>query len=70
MVKEIKLEKSRKNGFTEDIRTGWFNKLNEVLVKYDLLYKPLQIFNMDKSGFSDETCCKYWFRSCFSNSQR
>ncbi|CAM4850469.1 unnamed protein product [Rotaria magnacalcarata] len=55
MVKEKQIEKSRRDGFTEDVRSGWFSNLKEVLDKNDLLYKPLQIWNMDESGFSDET---------------
>ena len=40
------------------MRHGWFMTLNDMLIKNDLLYKPLQILNIDKSGFSDETSCK------------
>ncbi|CAF5171257.1 unnamed protein product, partial [Rotaria sp. Silwood1] len=55
MIKETKLEKSRRDGFTEDVRSGWLNKLHDILVKNDIFYKPMQIWNMDESGFSDET---------------
>ena len=55
MIKEKKIEKSRRNGFTEEVRTNWFNKLNEILVKNDLVHRPIPIWNMGESGFSDDT---------------
>ena len=55
MIKEKKIEKSRKNEFTEEVRTNWFNKLKEILVKNNLVHKPMQIWNMNESGFSDDT---------------
>jgi len=36
MVKDKKMEKSRRNGFTEEVRSGWFNKLKEILINNDL----------------------------------
>ena len=58
MVKEKKLEKSRRNGFTEDIRVGWFDKIKQVLTDTGLLHTPMNIWNVDESGFSDDTLCK------------
>lgn len=58
MVKEKKMEKSRRDGFSEDVRSGWFKNLKEVLMKNDILYKPQQIWNVDESGFNDETQSK------------
>jgi predicted transcriptional regulator len=55
MVREKKMERNRRHGFTEDVRTGWFSTLKEILAANDLMYKPLQIWNMDESGFSDDT---------------
>lgn len=58
MVKEKKLEKSRRNGFTEEVRIGWFDKIKQVLTDADLLHTPMNIWNVDESGFSDDTQCK------------
>jgi hypothetical protein len=58
MVREKKMERNRRYGFTEDVRAGWFETLKEILVSNDLMFKPLQIWNMDESGFSDETQSK------------
>ena len=58
MVKEKKLERARRNGFSEDVRVGWFKTLKDVLINHSLIYKPQQIWNVDESGFSDETQCK------------
>ena len=58
MVKEKKLEKSRRNGFTEEVRVGWFEKVKQVLTDNNLLHTPMNIWNVDESGFSDETQCK------------
>ena len=58
MVKEKKMESSRRTGFTEEVRSGWFKKLHDILIQHDLEYKPVQIWNMDESGFADETQCK------------
>jgi hypothetical protein len=55
---EKKLEKSRRNGFTEEIRVGWFNNVKEVLSNNGLLHIPMNIWNVDESGFSDEAQCK------------
>lgn len=61
MVKEKKIEKNRRDGFSEEVRSGWFKNLQEMMMKNDLLYKPLQIWNVDESGFSDETQSKRYF---------
>lgn len=58
MLKEKKIEGSRRKGFSEEVRVGWFNTLREILVKNDLVYKPSNIWNVDESGFADETQCK------------
>lgn len=58
MIKEKKLERARRNGFSEEVRVGWLTTLKDVLTDHDLIYKPLQIWNVDESGFSDETQCK------------
>lgn len=62
LIKEKKLERSRRNGFSEDVRAGWFGNLKNVMDKNDLVYKPMQIFNVDESGFADETQCKKTLR--------
>ncbi|CAF1561429.1 unnamed protein product [Didymodactylos carnosus] len=54
-MREKKLERARKIGFTEEIRVGWFNLLHDIMSKNDLLDKPRQIFNCDETGFSDQT---------------
>ncbi|CAF1674770.1 unnamed protein product [Rotaria magnacalcarata] len=59
MKKEIKLEKVRLNGFTEEVRVGWFNKLKNIFDINNLHVRPAQIWNCDESGFSDETQCEY-----------
>ena len=64
MVKEKKMERSRRDGFTEEVQSGWFNKIEEVLIKNNLLYTPMNIWNVDESGFSDETQCKSVSWSC------
>ena len=53
--KESKLERTREEAFTEEIRSGWFPLLENVMIKYNLLDKPAQIFNVDEIGFSDQT---------------
>jgi hypothetical protein len=58
MKKEKKLERARKDGFSEEVRVGWFKKLHEILITHDILHKPQQMFNTDESGFSDETKCE------------
>ena len=58
MVKEKKIEKARQEPFTEEARSGWFQKLKQMLVVNDILHKPMQIWNIDESGFSDETQCR------------
>lgn len=58
MKKETKLENSRRHGFTEDVISGWFQKVKQVLDRENLHFRPNQIWNADESGFSDETLCK------------
>ncbi len=41
MIKEKKLEKNRRDGFTEEIRSGWLNKVHDILVKNDILHKGI-----------------------------
>ncbi|CAM4946739.1 unnamed protein product [Rotaria socialis] len=49
---------SPRNGFTEDIRCGWFEKLELILRTNNLIARPHTIYNCDESGFSDETACE------------
>lgn len=58
VLKEEKLETSRRNGFSEDVRRGWFEKLEIILRTNNLTTRPHAIFNCDESGFSDETASK------------
>ena len=58
LIKEKKIEKNRRDGFTEEVRTKWFEKLGELLRRHDLIHKPMNIFNVDESGFAEETQCK------------
>jgi hypothetical protein len=58
VIKEEKIEASRRNGFSEDVRHGWFEKLESILRSNNLITRPHAIFNCDESGFSDETSCK------------
>jgi hypothetical protein len=53
--KQIKLERIRKESFTEHVRSSWFTMLENVMIKYNLLDKPNQIFNVDETGFTDQT---------------
>ena len=55
MKKEIKLENARHKGFIEEVRSGWFNKVKNILDLNNLHDRPAQIWNCDESGFSDET---------------
>ncbi|CAF4355372.1 unnamed protein product [Rotaria sp. Silwood2] len=59
MKKEIKLERSRRDNFTEEVRSNWFSKLKGILDLNNLHARPAQIWNCDESGFSDETQCEY-----------
>lgn len=52
------MEKARRDGFSEDVRCGWFDKVKQVLTDNDILHNPMQIWNMDESGFSNESQCK------------
>jgi hypothetical protein len=61
MKKEIKLENARRDGFTEEVRSQWFNKLKRLLDENNLHARPAQIWNCDESGFSDETQCECFF---------
>lgn len=58
-IKEQQLERSRKDGFTEAIRSEWFNTVFDVLQQHDLFDKPGQIYNADECGFNDETQRKF-----------
>ncbi|CAF4994429.1 unnamed protein product, partial [Rotaria sp. Silwood1] len=55
VLKEKKMEISRRNGFTEDVRVGWYAKLDLILRTNNLKTRPHAIFNCDESGFSDES---------------
>ncbi|CAF4160595.1 unnamed protein product [Rotaria sordida] len=57
--KQSKLERAREQSFTEEVRLAWFNLLENVMIKYGLLDKPCQIFNVDETGFSDQTKGEY-----------
>lgn len=62
MIKEKRLEKSRRDGFTEEVRwwSGWFKYFKwNLVVKNELLHKPMNIFNVDQCIFNDETQSKY-----------
>ena len=52
--KQEGLERIRAENFTEDIRTGWFARLKEVMTEHNLFDKSNQIFNVDESDFSDK----------------
>lgn len=52
---EQKMESSRADGFVEEVRVGWFSLVKDVIAKYNLFGKLQQIFNIDQTGFSDET---------------
>jgi len=54
-MKEQQLERARKEGFTETVRSGWFDTLHAVIQQHNLFDKPSQIFNVDECGFNDET---------------
>ena len=54
-MKEEKMESCRADSFTEEVRTGWFSLVKDVMTKNNLFDKPNQIFNLDESGFSDKT---------------
>ena len=40
MKKEVKLEHSTKQGFTETVRSGWFQKVKDLLDRNDLHFRP------------------------------
>lgn len=48
------LENARAKGVTQEVIDGWFNVLEKVLLKLEILDKPERIFNTDESGFADE----------------
>ncbi|CAF3936927.1 unnamed protein product [Rotaria sp. Silwood1] len=54
-IKEQKLERSRKEGFTETVRTGWFDTISIIMEQNQLFDKPGQIYNLDECGFNDDT---------------
>jgi predicted Ser/Thr protein kinase len=59
-IKEQKLERSRKEGFTDEIRKGWFDTVFTVMQQNDLFDKPAQVYNVDECGFNDETQRKFF----------
>ncbi|CAF4193627.1 unnamed protein product [Rotaria magnacalcarata] len=50
MKKELKLERSRRDNFTEEVRSNWFSKLKGILDLNNLNARPGQIWNCDESG--------------------
>ncbi|CAF3903029.1 unnamed protein product [Rotaria sp. Silwood1] len=58
VIREEKIEASRRNGFTEDVRRGWFEKLDLILRTNDLITRLHAIYKCDETGFSDETSCE------------
>jgi len=52
------MEMSRCNGFSEDVRCGWYEKFDLILRENNLITRAHAIFNCDESGFSDETASK------------
>ena len=61
MKKEVKLERSRLDNFTEEVRSNWFSKLKGILDSNNLHARPGQIWNCDEWGFLDETQRKFSF---------
>ena len=53
--REQKMEHSRAAAFTEEAHAGWFLLLKDAMTKRSLFDKPQQIFNIDKTDFSDQT---------------
>ena len=53
-IKPRPLNISRAKSVTEDAVEQYFQNLNDILVKYNLLESPELIFNIDESGFSPE----------------
>ena len=58
VLKEEKLEAARRNGFSEDVRRGWFEKLDSIIRNNNLSTRPHAIYNCDECGFNDETMRK------------
>ncbi|CAF4156937.1 unnamed protein product [Adineta steineri] len=54
-IKEQKLERSRKEGLTDEIRKGWFDTVFTVMQQLNLFDKPAQVYNVDECGFNDDT---------------
>ena len=52
-MKSCRLEKSRA-GLKKEVVDGWFTELYSVLKKLNLLNKPSNIFNADKTSFGDD----------------
>ena len=42
MIKEKRLQKNRRDGFTEEMRSGWFSNLKNILINNDLQHKAMQ----------------------------
>ena len=59
VIREEKIESYRRNGFTEDVRCGWFQTRVYILKTNNFITRPHAIYNCDESGFSDETACEY-----------
>ncbi|CAF1538183.1 unnamed protein product [Didymodactylos carnosus] len=53
--KEKKMETNRADSFTEEVRQKWFKNLKEIMIQLNIMNKPEQIWNVDESGFLDET---------------
>ncbi|CAF1420526.1 unnamed protein product [Rotaria magnacalcarata] len=58
MKKELKLERSRRDNFTEEVRSNWFSKLKGILDLNNLNARPGQIWNCDESDYASSmiTC--------------
>ncbi|CAF0967846.1 unnamed protein product [Rotaria sordida] len=54
-IKEQKLERCRKDGFTETVRSGWLDTIFNVMQQHNLFDRPAQIYNVDECGFNDDT---------------
>ena len=61
MKKEVKLERFRRDNFTEEVRSNWFSKLKCILDLNNLHARLRQIWNCDESSFSNKTQCKFSF---------
>ena len=55
LMRSSSLENTRDKGVTEEITNRWFDLLYKVLKTLDLFDKAQNIFNMDKSGYYEES---------------